>query len=489
MLKSMEPLKICLVTSEAVPYAKTGGLADVASALTRTLGRKGHDVRLFMPRYRDLKTPNGALVPVDFLQGLSLNLGGWGFAYSVYTDPIPQDGANRYFIHCPSLYGRPGLYTNDADEHLRFALLSRAALECCQRMGWGPDVIHCNDWHTGLLPLYLRQHYGWDRLFAGTRTLLTIHNIGYQGIFSAEHLPSLDLAGCADLLYQEDLQQGRLSFLKTGLLYADVLSTVSRTYGFEIQTPEYGMGLDGLLRARRDSLVGIVNGVDYDDWDPRTDPLLPAHYSAEDLTGKAECKRHLLATLGLAPTEKAAVFGVVSRMVFQKGFDLFFDTLPELLAWRDVRLAVLGNGESQYEAFFQQLQRRFPNKVCYYRGYSEELAHLIEAGADVFLMPSRYEPCGLNQMYSLKYGTVPIVRKTGGLADTVELFNPATGSGTGFVFEHFTADGLRWALARALEAWRHPEQWRTLQQNGMAMDFSWDIQAERYVDLYRHLLR
>ena len=482
-----EPLKICFITSEAVPYAKTGGLADVASALTSYLGRAGQDVRLFMPRYLQLKTDGARLVPVDFLQRIPLRLGSRSFTFTAYTEAASEDGVQRYFIHCPALYGRPSLYTDDGDEHLRFALLSRAALECCQRMGWGPDVVHCNDWHTGLVPLYLRQRYSWDRLFAGTKTLLTIHNIGYQGLFSSETLDDLDLAGSAELLYQEDLHGGRLSFLKTGILYADLLSTVSRTYAREIQTAEYGMGLEGLLRARHDSLVGIVNGVDYDEWNPRSDPLIPHPFSADDLSGKLKNKEHLLRSLDLPFDEQAPVIGLVSRLTAQKGLDLCFETLPELLAWRNVRLTVLGSGEAKYESFFQQLQQRFPQKVCFYRGFSNELAHLVEAGADLFLMPSRYEPCGLNQMYSLRYGTVPVVRKTGGLADTVQLFDPAKGEGTGFVFEHFTSAGLRWALNLALDVWRDKEAWRRLMLNGMAQDFSWEVQGARYLELYRRL--
>ena len=484
----MKPLKICMVTSEAVPYAKTGGLADVAAALTRYLGTSGHDVRLFMPRYLKLDSAGRKLIPVKFLQDLPLRMGGRELRYSIYTDPGSGDGSQRYFVHCPALYGRDSFYTNDDDESLRFAFLARVSLECCQRMGWGPDVIHCNDWHVGLLPLYLKQHYGWDSLFAGTKTLLTIHNIGYQGIFPSSLLPALDLSGCADLLFQEDLQAGHFSFLKTGILYADVLSTVSHTYSREIQTAEYGMGLEGLLQARRDSLVGIVNGVDTQDWDPETDPLIPHNYSADDLSGKAKNKEHLLTGLGLSCDPKVPSFGIVSRLTAQKGLDLFFETLPELLAWRDVRLTVLGTGERKYEDFFHRLQHTFPEKVCFYRGYSEELAHLVEAGSDVFLMPSRYEPCGLNQMYSQRYGTAPIVRKTGGLADTVELFDARTGEGTGFVFEHFTNDGLRWALNLCLEVWKDQEAWGRMVQNAMAKDFSWEAQGEKYVQLYRAMI-
>ncbi|MCH9650125.1 MAG: glycogen synthase GlgA [Deltaproteobacteria bacterium] len=483
----MTAVKICLVSSEAVPYAKTGGLADVTAALASFLGSEGQDVRLFLPRYRQLETAGRTLLPVEYLQRLTLTMGGRRFAYSVWTDPGVGDGSHRYFIDCPALFHRKSLYTSDPDEHIRFAFFSRACLECCQRMGWAPDVVHCNDWHTALIPLYLKQHYSWDRLFARTRTLLAIHNIGYQGVFSAKALGDLDLEGSADLLYQEDLAADRINFLKTGLLYANGLSTVSRTYAREIQTSEYGMGLEDLLRTRADSLVGIVNGVDYGEWSPEADARIPHSYSAEDLTGKRQNKQHLLRSLDLPYDEKAPVFGLVSRLTAQKGIDLLFEPLPEMLAWRNVRLVLLGSGEGRYESFFHRLQQTFPEKVCYYRGYSEDLAHLIEAGSDVFLMPSRYEPCGLNQMYSLRYGTVPIVRKTGGLADTVQLFDPASGEGTGFVFDHYSADGVRWALSAALDCWKDQDSWRQLILNGMAKDFSWQVQGQEYLNLYRHL--
>jgi starch synthase len=290
------------------------------------------------------------------------------------------------------------------------------------------------------------------------------------------------------MLHQEDLAAGRINFLKTGIIYADVLTTVSRTYAREIQTPEHGFGLDALLRARADHLVGIVNGVDYGEWDPAADPHLPHHYSAADLAGKKAMKRALLERIGLAHAEEVPVVGVVSRLTAQKGFELFFDSLPEMLLQRDFRLVALGSGEARYESFLSWLAAHHPGKVWFYRGYNEALAHWIEAGADLFLMPSRYEPCGLNQMYSLRYGTPPVVRRTGGLADTVEPWNPATGEGTGFAFEHFTPEGLRWALALALDTWRSPDAWTRLVRNGMARDFSWSKQVAPYEQLYSRLV-
>jgi starch synthase len=483
----MDPLAVCMVSAELTPFAKTGGLGDVVAALSAHLARQGHDVRVFVPLYAGLDRRGQSFVPVEFLRDIPVEIGPHRYQFSVQTTPLPGTTLPIYFIDCPALYDRPKLYTSDGDEAIRFLLLQRAALECCQRMGFAPDIVHANDWHTGLMPLLLRTRYSWDRLFHGTKTVLTIHNIGYQGVFGAGILADLGMADVAWLFHQEALAAGRINFLETGLLYADVLTTVSRTYAREIQTPEYGSGLDGLLRARADRLVGIVNGIDDEEWNPATDPLLPAHFHLDDLAGKATCKQHLLRALGLPHREGVPVFGIVSRLTGQKGFDLLFDALPPLLAHRAMQLTVLGSGEPKLEAWFAWLQSAFPGQVCFFRGYSNELAHLIEAGADAFLMPSRYEPCGLNQMYSLRYGTVPLVRKTGGLADTVELYDPASGRGTGIVFDHYTPQGVGWAIETALALYAEPHHWRQMQRNGMSQDFSWRVQGEEYVRLYRQL--
>ncbi|NJL26704.1 MAG: glycogen synthase [Thermoanaerobaculia bacterium] len=428
------------------------------------------------------------MTPVDFLRGLSLQLGSHRFGYSVFTTRLPGTTLDVYCINCPELYHRPGIYTGEWDEHLRYGLLSRAALECCQRMGWAPDVVHCNDWHTALVPLYLETLYGWDRLFAQTKTVLTIHNLAYQGMFPADVLGNLGLAGEWQRFHGGDLERGVVGFLKTGLLHADVVTTVSKTYAREIQTEAHGMGLDGLLRARAATVLGIVNGIDDEVWNPETDEHLPKRYSWRDVaTGKLENKRHLLEQLRLAAGDDVPLLGVVSRLTAQKGFDLCTEVLPELLRNLDVRLVALGTGESRIEEFFAALQRHFPRKVCYVRGYSEALAHLIEAASDIFLMPSRFEPCGLNQMYSQRYGAVPVVHKTGGLADTVELYNWESGEGTGFVFDHFSTQGLTWALRYALSTFNHKEAWHLLRLNGMRQDFSWNKQGAEYEQLYARL--
>ena len=481
-------LAICHVVSEVAPLAKTGGLADVAAGLCRFLGRRGHAVRLFLPLYRRVREGDWELAPLPQVEGVAVSFGDAEHRFDIRTTPLPgSDDVLIHLVDCPALFDRDDLYTSDADEHLRFALLTRAAIETCQRLQWAPDVFHLHDWHTGLLPLYLRTTYGWDRLLSRARTLLTIHNIGYQGIFRSAVLPELGLDGERAQFDREDLANGVVNYLKTGLARADALSTVRRTYAREIQTPELGMGLETLLARRRHQLTGIVNGVDYDVWNPLTDPYIRHNYSAVDLAGKAAVKRELHTDFGLAYDARAPLVGIVSRLTGQKGFELLRPVLPPLLARGDLRLVALGSGERDLETFFQQLRDAHPRHVAIFRGYSDELAHRIEAGSDMFLMPSRYEPCGLNQMYSLKYGTVPIVRRTGGLADTVERFDPSIGRGTGFVFDAFEPEALRRALVEALSVWRMPTAWARLVQNGMAQDFSWERQGREYEALYAAL--
>ena len=479
-------MRICQLAAEVTPYAKTGGLGDVVAGLSRHLGQSGHEVMVFLPAYAHLARREETFVPVEPLQNVPLQMGSRSYTFSVVTTSLPESEVPVYFIDCPALYGWEGIYQGDWNDWLRFGALTRAAFECCQRLGFAPDIVHGHDWHTALAPLYLKSLYSWDRLFDATRSVLTVHNMGFQGLAASTVLDDLGLSHHGFWLDAADSLAGRFNFLKTGLLHADAITAVSRTYAQEIQTPELGFGLDWLARARSSRLFGIVNGVDYGTWSPETDPHIPHHYSAADLAGKRRMKSALLAAVGLEETD-APVVGIVSRLTPQKGFDLCFDVLPEALAQRDLRLVVLGSGEDRYQDFFQWLMWRFPTKAWYYKGYNEELAHWIEAGADVFLMPSRYEPCGLNQMYSLRYGTPPIVRKTGGLADTVELVDSATGQGTGFVFDHFDPGGLAWALHYALDTYPDKTVWNRLVQNGMAQDFSWAVQGEQYEELYRRL--
>jgi starch synthase len=465
-----------------------GGLADVAAALPAELRAIGHDVRVFLPFYSRIRESDRRYEPVDDVGRVPVEIGAKRYSFTLTTTELVSNALPIHLVDCPPLYQRPGIYTSDADEAQRWLLFSRAVLESCQRLDWAPDVFHCNDWHTALIPFLLRGAYHWDALFEKTRTLLTIHNIGYQGIFGGSAVGRLGLERWADLLDQIDLRDDRVNFLRTGLNHTDFISTVSPTYAKEIQTDEYGMGLAPLLRARRDRLVGILNGVDYSQWSPECDPFIPHHFSADDLTGKRENKRGLLEQLGLDPDPEAPLIGMVTRFAQQKGLELCAEVLPRLLRSEDLRLIVLGSGEAVYEKFFDGLQRSSPGRVCYHRGYHDELAHAIEAASDLFLMPSRYEPCGLNQLFGMRYGTLPLVRRTGGLADTVVPYDSADGRGTGFVFEHFSAEGLTWALERALETWQDQERWLHLMDNAMRRDFSWKVQVRPYEALYRKIL-
>jgi starch synthase len=445
------PLRICFLASEVAPLAKTGGLADVAGALTKYLHAAGHDVRLFMPLHRSIAQSQLQHWPVEFLQDVPLTLGTTRLRYSVRTAQLPGSQAHIYLIDCPALFDREQLYGTAPDEHLRYIALTHAALQSCQRMGFAPDILHCNDWHTGLGPLLLRTVYSWDRLFHATRSVMTIHNIGYQGVFPALAAGDTGLEGYLHWLDHGERSLGRVNLLREGIVHAHHITTVSPTYAREIQTPEYGWGMDGILRFRAAQLTGILNGVDYEEWDPRRDRYLPERYA-------------------------------------QKGFDLLFDALPPLLESSNFALAVLGSGDARYERFFTELATQWPGRVAFHRGYSEELSHWIEAGSDIFLMPSQYEPCGLNQMYSLRYGTVPVVRRTGGLADSVQQFDPVTRQGTGIVFNDFDVGGVTWGLSTALALYPHKALWRRLVQNAMAQDYSWRRQVGEYVALYERLV-
>ena len=482
-----QKLKICLVSSELAPLAKTGGLADVSAALTSYLHGAGHDVRVLIPRYSVIDETGLDIRPAAGLEKMTIAIGPGRLDCAIDTCTLPRTGAPIHLLRCPALFARDGIYSDDADEYLRFAALSLAALQMCQHQQFAPDIMSCHDWQTALIPLYLRTTFAWDKLFAATKSVLTIHNIGYQGMFGAHVLGGLALDGAEHHLHQDDLKSGVINFLKTGLLYADLVTTVSPTYAREILGDEYGMGLNHLLRERSDSLTGILNGVDYDEWNPATDRYLPANYSPGDMSGKAVCKQHLQRELGLDVDPDTPLIGIVSRLAGQKGFDLLQSVVPRMLTGHDFSLAVLGSGEPRLESRFAWMEQNFRGRVCFYRGYNNELAHLIEAGSDMFLMPSRYEPCGLNQMYSLKYGTVPIVRETGGLADSVEQIDETDASGTGVLFRDYDETGLAWAIGRALELYADRTLWHKIVANGMARDFSWQRQGQAYVDLFRRL--
>jgi len=484
----MSSLKLCVLSSEFLPYAKTGGLADVAGALVQNLRLLGHEVHGFMPLYSKVRNGHPELQPVLGAQQIPVALGDTEYRFSLQTASFPGTDVAMYFIDCPALYDRADFYTTDPDEHRRFLLFTRAVLESCRRLGFAPDIFHCNDWHTAFLPLYLKTLYAADAFFAGSRSVLTIHNIGYQGVMPRAAAADLSVAGVEAWLDADDLAAGVINPLKTGIKFADAVSTVSPTYAREICDGPLGMGMQATLRARTDSVVGILNGVDYRDWDPRRDPHLTAHFGPLDLGGKRANKDQLIAALHLDPAASRPLVAMVTRLAEQKGIDLLFDALPALLEQRDFGFLVLGSGDARYAAFFESLARRFPGRAAFRSGYDESLAHLIEAGSDIFLMPSRYEPCGLNQMYSLRYGTIPVVRNTGGLADSVRHFDPDSGDGTGCVFNDYDDPAVRWAMGTVLDWYASPKNWQQLMQNAMAQDFSWARQIAEYDALFRRLV-
>ncbi len=468
-----------------MPFAKTGGLADAVGALVRALAHRGHDVRAFMPLYAAIRRTHPEMQPVLGVQNVGVTVGTRVYAFSVRTTSLPGTSTALYFIDCPELFDRPTIYTADPDDHRRFLLLTRAAMESCLRLGFAPDVFHCNDWHSAFLPLYLKSVYSSVPLFAHSRSVLTIHNIGYQGIVPRAFVGDLSLGAAEAQLDAADLAHGVINSLKTGIKFADTVTTVSPTYAREICEAPVGMGMESTLRARADPVVGILNGVDYREWDPRHDRHLTVHFSAEDMHGKFSNKQRLLATAHLRDLQQTPLVGMVTRLTAQKGIDLLIDALPRVLEERDFGCLVLGSGDERYESFFESLARRFPGRVVFRAGYDESLAHQIEAGSDMFLMPSHYEPCGLNQMYSLRYGTIPIVRQTGGLADSVEHYDPATGVGTGCVFKDYDAQAVAWALNTTLDWFADEQSWRRLMHNAMLKDFSWERQVVMYEKVFR----
>jgi len=482
-------LNICLVSAEITPFAKMGGLGDVIAAIGKYLARDGHQVKLFMPLYNTFAANAFNLRPIRFSKQVKLNMGHKRFKINFFYTLLPGSRAEVYFVDCPQLYQRNAVYTSDPDEHLRFAVLTRAAIKLCILQNWAPDIFHINDWHTALLPLYLKSIYANESMFQKTKTVLTIHNIGYQGVFEADVINDLGLSEFHFLFDSHDLYHGKINFLKNGLLHAHKITTVSPTYAQEIQTPEYGASLDGLLRKRARDLIGILNGVDYHEWNPETDKQIPFHYSIKNLAGKRKNKSVLLERAGLYKKWLSKpMVAIISRLVQQKGINLIMAVMDDILRRYEMSFVTLGSGDPNYEQYFFSLQSQFPKQVKFFHGYDYPLSHLIEAGADIFLMPSQYEPCGLNQIYSLKYGTVPVVRKTGGLADTVTLYDWKTQTGDGFVFEHYTAEGLRWALEYALTTYPYRSVWRKIMKNGMQKDFSWEKQIKEYEKLYTELI-
>jgi starch synthase len=474
-------MEILFVASEVAPWSKTGGLGDVAGALPRALAARGHRVAVVTPRYGSID-PHAA--------GLSRREDALRVRGEATALWVKKAGPTFFFVENERLFGsRRGLYAERghdyADNAERFAFLARAALAVPAAMRLRPRVIHANDWQTGLVPFLLRHEHAGDPALAGARTVFTIHNLAYQGVFPKETIPHLGLPW--DAFRHEAMEFfDRLSFMKAALTFADALTTVSPTYAREILTPEGGVGLESVLRHRRADLHGILNGIDVEEWNPETDPHLPAHYSARTLAGKSRCKAALQRELGLPARADVPLVAMVSRLADQKGVDLVAAALDDLLA-RDVQLAVLGSGDRALEDALSRAARDRPDRMAARIGFDEGLAHRIEAGADAFLMPSRFEPCGLNQMYSLRYGTVPVVRAVGGLEDTIEDYD-GWNRGTGFKFREYTPPALLLAVRRALETWRDRRAWRGIVSRGMAQDFSWDRSARSYEDLYARLV-
>src|SRR6266536_1544209 len=486
-------LRVLVVASEASPFAKTGGLGDVAGALPQALHALGHDVRVLIPRYRDVKEQvtgtrtviERVRVPIGdrLVEGQLLEAAGPG-------------GVPFYFLAQDSYFDREALYGTADGDYLdnceRFTFFCRGTLEALVALGregasaWRPQVIHANDWQTGLIPVYLKTLYRDHPELGGLGTLFTIHNLAYQGVFWHYDMPMTGLGW--DLFTPAGLEfYGKLNFLKGGLVFSDLLNTVSRTYAREIRTPAFGSGLEGVLEERSQDLHGVINGIDYEVWNPAKDPAIPQPYSADDPGGKAACRAALRGELSLE-TAPGPVVGIVTRLVEQKGMDLVLQALPGILA-EGCQLVILGSGDANLEAAFVESAQRHPGRVAVRIGYEAELAPRIYAGADCFLMPSRYEPCGLGQLIALRYGTVPVVRRTGGLTDTVTEFDPARRAGTGFTLDAFAVDALLDAVRRAASAYRQPALWKALVRNAMAEDFSWEASAREYVTLYGKALK
>jgi starch synthase len=483
-----EIMKIAFASSEAYPFAKTGGLGDVVGALPKALTELGCDVKVFLPKYSSIDHNKFDLSYCWPIGEMPIRVYGKVYNVNVFTSTLPNSEVTIYLIDSPEYFARPQIYTNDTDEDERFILFSKSVLEALQRLKWQPDVINCNDWQTGLIPLYIKDNYSWDKFFDPIAMVFTIHNIGYQGRFPKEALYKAEIK--PELFYENSPVEiwNSVSFLKIGLMYADMINTVSQTYAQEIMTPEYGAGLEGVLHYRKDDFYGIVNGVDYHIWNPEDDRHIPFHYNRESLHRKIENKKFLMDAVRLPFHPEKPLIGIISRLVAQKGFDLIEKAFSELVNI-DAQWVILGSGEDQYEEFFRRTAYYYPEKIYTYIGYNNELSHLVEAGADIFLMPSHYEPCGLNQIYSLRYGTVPVVRKTGGLADTVsdwhELMYKGDETGTGFTFNEYTPEALYSTLYRAVKTFDDKTTWQKIMYNGMTEDFSWEVSAKKYLELYR----
>lgn len=479
-------MHIVFAASECAPWAKTGGLADVVSALPRTLVKMGHKVSVFIPYYRQVA--KAVPKPVVVLPSVTIPYPSYN-RFARILDGGLAEGVQMYFVDCPEFFDRENFYSTPSgdypDNAERFGLLSRAVIEASKVLGV-PDVFHVHDWQAAMLAVLLRSTYYFDPILRHVPAVLTIHNAGYQGRFAPRTMETLLLPW--EMFTFDKLEENdTLNFLKGGIVYADAVTTVSRTYAEEIKTAEFGNGLENVLQQRSGDLFGILNGVDYEEWDPAIDPHIAAHYTPDRLEGKRDCRSDLLHAFGLKDVgDETAVIGVVSRFATQKGFDFIVEIMDKLVQ-EDIVLVMLGNGEEYYERLLVEMAERYPSKVRVQVKYDNVMAHKIEAGSDMFLMPSRYEPCGLNQIYSLKYGTIPVVRATGGLEDTID--EQPMGGGNGFKFWGYDSGALMDALQRALSVFRDKDAWKAMMERGMAQDFSWDKPAQEYVRVYERVIQ
>lgn len=480
-------MKIAYVSSEVFPFAKTGGLADVAGSLPKYISKMGHEVKVFMPKYNFVDEEKYDLKYSWEIGEMPVRVNGNIRFLHLHQAKLPNSSVEINFLDCPHYFFRGQVYTNDPDEDERFILFSKGIIEVLQRLKWAPDIIHCNDWQTGLLPLLVKENYSWDRMFDNIAFLFTIHNIGYQGIFSPKTVFAAEIPERFFFPGGPVEMNGNVNFMKAGILFSEVINTVSPTYAREILTPDYGAGLESVLKSRERDLHGILNGVDYNIWDPSDDKLIPFRYNAGFLSGKLKNKKFLLEHFNLEFNENIPLIGIISRLVLQKGFDIVMDAVDNLMNL-EAQWIILGSGEDEYEQLFKNISNLHSDKVAVYIGYNNELSHLVEAAADIFLMPSHYEPCGLNQIYSLKYGTVPIVRKTGGLNDTVQDWHEyksyGVESGTGFSFVDYTGKALYSTVVRAIDTFNDKITWQRIQRNGMSKDYSWQSAAGSYIELY-----
>ncbi len=489
-----KPLNILFVSSEVEPFAKTGGLADVSSALPKAIKELGHEIRIMMPRYKFISERKFRLHDIIRLKDIPLKVGSnkqMGNVKSSFITNL-KEKVQVYFLDNDEYFGRDGVYQDLAHKHdykdndERFIFFAKGVLETLKRLGWQPDIIHCNDWQTGLIPAYLKTVHKDDPFFAAMKSVFTVHNLAYQGSFPADSFQKSGLP--KDLFHHEGVEAyGKFNFLKTGLFFADAITTVSKKYSQEICSEEFGAGLDGLLNHRKKDLYGLINGIDVSAWDPSTDNYIFRKYDVKSVESKCDNKKALVERFGMEYVPERPVIGAITRLVDQKGFDLVLEVLEDIIKL-DTQFVMLASGDKALETAFEKIQKKHPKNIALVFGFDEELAHMIEAGSDMIMMPSRYEPCGLNQMYSMRYGTVPIVRATGGLDDTVEDYSSA-GKGTGFKFEKYDGKELLKAVQRAVGVFKKRKEWIKIMRNGMAMDFSWEHSAKQYISLYRDLLK